>query len=197
MRIIAATNVSLEDAVTAGSFRNDLYYRLNVVPILLPPLRERRDDIPLLLDHFLRISNRRNEKKIRMSIDFLDFITSYSWPGNVRELQNLVERLVILSTNDVLRSEDLPEYIIHPPAGKTADNNKPILSPAPADDKSDNMETVSSRHRSLEEVEREKVKDALIRHGWVQARAARELGLTQRQIGYRMKKFGLNRPEIL
>jgi len=197
VRIIAATNVSLEDAVSAGSFRNDLYYRLNVVPIILPPLRKRRDDIPLLLDHFLRISNQRNEKNIRMSIDFLDLLTTYDWPGNVRELQNLVERLVILSTNDVLRVEDLPEYLIHPPAAaKTAENKEPILSPTQVVYKSTEIETASSRHRSLEEVEREQVKDALIRHGWVQARAARELGLTQRQIGYRMKKFDLSRPEI-
>ena len=197
VRIIAATNVSLEDAVSAGSFRNDLYYRLNVVPIILPPLRKRRDDVPLLLDHFLRISNQRNEKNIRMSIDFLDLLTTYDWPGNVRELQNLVERLVILSTNDVLRVEDLPEYLIHPPAAaKTAENKEPILSPTQVVYKSTEIETASSRHRSLEEVEREQVKDALIRHGWVQARAARELGLTQRQIGYRMKKFDLSRPEI-
>ncbi len=198
VRIVAATNVSLEDAVAEGRFRSDLYYRLNVVPIMLPPLRARREDIPLLLDHFLGMSNKRNRKKIRMSKDFLDYLTAYDWPGNVRELQNLVERLVILSTDDVLRVEDLPDHFFRPrtetgatipaAAGRTGPvaGMEPALTPA----------RTGMVRKSLEEIEREQVKEALIRNGWVQARAARELGLTQRQIGYRMKKFNLKRPEF-
>ncbi|NIA05668.1 MAG: nif-specific transcriptional activator NifA [Proteobacteria bacterium] len=186
-RIIAATNVSLEDAVIAGSFRNDLFYRLNVVPIVMPPLRERREDIPLLLDHFLRISNKRNEKNLRMSKKFLDFLTEFDWPGNVRELQNLMERLVILSTDDVLHIEDLPEYFIRPVERKP-DIQSPLQTVT-------GTETTRER-KSLQDLEREQVEAALVRHGWVQARAARELGLTQRQIGYRMKKFHLRRPQF-
>ncbi len=186
-RIIAATNVSLEEAVMAGRFRNDLFYRLNVVPIVMPPLRERREDIPLLLDHFLRISNKRNEKNLRMSKKFLDFLTDFDWPGNVRELQNLMERLVILSTDDVLHIEDLPEHFIRPVERKP---DVPSLLQTVA-----GIETTRER-KSLQDLEREQVEAALIRHGWVQARAARELGLTQRQIGYRMKKFSLKRPQF-
>ncbi len=186
-RIIAATNVSLEQAVIEGKFRNDLYYRLNVVPIVMPPLRERRDDIPLLLDHFLRISNKRNEKNLRMSKKFLDFLTDFDWPGNVRELQNLMERLVILSTDDVLHIEDLPEHFIRPVERK-ADVPSSLQTIT-------GIETTRER-KSLQDLEREQVEAALARHGWVQARAARELGLTQRQIGYRMKKFHLRRPQF-
>ncbi len=188
VRIIAATNVSLERAVALGAFRNDLYYRLNVVPIHLPPLRGRREDIPLLLDHFLRSSNKRNEKNLRMSREFLDFLTDYDWPGNVRELQNLVERLVILATNEVLRVEDLPEYLVRPESGRippAMETVVPLAVPSPP----------PASRKSLRDLEREQVESALIRNGWVQSRAARELGLTQRQMGYRMKKFDLQRPD--
>ncbi|HHB77035.1 MAG TPA: nif-specific transcriptional activator NifA [Desulfobulbus sp.] len=196
VRIIAATNVSLEEAVTAGAFRNDLYYRLNVVPIILPPLRERKEDIPLLLDHFLRISNRDNEKNIRMTRNFLDCLTGYNWPGNVRELQNLVERLVILATGDVLSIDNLPDYVIHPSAEGIVENENNRLSRAQNAGGQAVPEIPSSGRKSLQEAELEQVRDALVRHGWVQARAARELGLTQRQIGYRIKKFNLKRPEF-
>ncbi len=190
VRIIAATNVRLEDAVAAGTFRNDLYFRLNVVPIVLPPLRERRGDTPLLLNHFLRLSNKSNNKDIRMSKEFLDFLTKYKWPGNVRELQNLMERLVILSSEQVLRVEDLPEHIVHPFDGEQESRRQVAASSIPV------QAAMLGRRKSLQDVEREQVEDALVRHGWVQARAARELGLTQRQIGYRMKKFQLKRPSF-
>lgn len=126
-----------------------------------------------------------------MSKDFLDFLTEYEWPGNVRELQNLMERLVILSTEDVLRVEDLPAHIVHPVARVQRDEEPAVPSSSFM-----RTTTMPQRRKSLQDVEREQVEDALIRHGWVQARAARELGLTQRQIGYRMKKFRLQRPEF-
>ncbi len=195
VRIIAATNVSLQDAVTAGTFRSDLYYRLNVVPVLLPPLRERHGDIPLLLDHFLQLSNRSNEKNIRMSSAFLDALASYEWPGNVRELQNLVERLVILSSGDILLTENLPSHFLQQqaqvasPEHHCTRSTRPEVATVPADQ-------TAPPAGSLEEREREQVIAALARHGWVQARAARELGLTQRQIGYRIKKFALKRPGL-
>lgn len=193
VRIIAATNVKLEMAVAQGLFRNDLYYRLNVVPIHLPPLRKRRDDIPLLLDHFLRASNKRNEKSLRMSREFLDFLTEYNWPGNVRELQNLVERLVILTASDVLRVEDLPDYMIDPEIGNIPPALRPAVPLAAAPPPVQPMGQGQPR-KSLRDLEREQVESALIRNGWVQSRAARELGLTQRQMGYRIKKFALQCP---
>ncbi|MCW5213337.1 sigma 54-interacting transcriptional regulator, partial [Desulfobulbus sp. TB] len=193
VRIIAATNISLEKAVIDGSFRNDLYYRLNVVPVVLPPLRERKEDIPLLLDYFLKASNKRNGKNVRMSRDFLDLLIDYNWPGNVRELQNLMERLVILSTGDILSLNDLPEYFLNPPIEqKEPEEVKPSIS-----DRITAHQEAPGIPRSLKDLERKQVESALCRHGWVQARAARELGLTQRQIGYRIKKFNLKRPVYL
>ena len=148
------------------------------MPINLPPLRNRRDDIPLLLDHFLRSSNKRNEKNLRMSREFLDFLTDYNWPGNVRELQNLVERMVILASGDVLRVEDLPEYLTSPDSGRIPPAMEMVLPPSV-----NNQAPQPTGRKSLKDLEREQVESALIRNGWVQSRAARELGLTQRQMG--------------
>ncbi len=198
VRIIAATNVSLEKAVQEGTFRNDLYYRLNVVPVVLPPLRKRKDDIPLLADCFLKVSNKRNEKKVRMTTEFLDLMTDYDWPGNVRELQNLMERLVILSTGEMLSVHDFPGYFLQPPTERLMQNSTEYHMPPPQTHPQMSEQRISehSPPRSLQELEREQVETTLKRHGWVQARAARELGLTQRQIGYRIKKFNLKRPAL-
>jgi Nif-specific regulatory protein len=124
-----------------------------------------------------------------MSREFLDFLTVYDWPGNVRELQNLMERLVILTVGDVLRVEDLPEYMIRPGAGWIPPSLEPVVMPQLA------APGLDGTRKSLRDLEREQVESALSRNGWVQSRAARELGLTQRQMGYRMKKFELHRPE--
>lgn len=182
VRIVAATNVGLEEAVAEGSFRADLYYRLNVVPIILPPLRNRRDDIPLLFSHFLKKSNERNSKNVMLTSELLDFLMDYPWPGNVREMQNMVERLVILTEGDRLTLADISPLVL----GRT----KQVVDVAPP---SVQPYTSDVSHRSLQEIEREEVQAALKRHGWVQIRAAKELGLTQRQIGYRIKKYGLSR----
>ena len=194
VRILAATNVDLEEAARKKLFRIDLFYRLNVVPIVLPPLRERKEDIPLLLEYFLKASNKRNDKKMRMSQEFLDFMIEYYWPGNVRELQNLVERMVILADGNILRITDLPESIRFasfeqvPGASTTQPESAPDLF------QKQTYQELSPR--SLEDIEKQEVENALKRHGWVQARAARELGLTQRQIGYKVKKYGLTRPSF-
>ncbi len=208
VRIIAATNIDMESAVREGRFRNDLFYRLNVVPITPPPLRERKDDIPLLIEYFLNASNQRNNSDIRMSKEFLDILISYEWPGNVRELQNLIERSVILASDDILRADDLPENILKPTkginslyaeqenrsfTGKTTLPTHDNLSP---EDRGQIKNISPPGSGSLKELERERIREALVRHGWVQARAARELGLTQRQIGYRIKKFNLLRPDF-
>jgi Nif-specific regulatory protein len=193
VRVLAATNVELEEAVKMGRFRGDLFYRLNVVPISLPPLRRRAEDIPLLLDHFLQASNKRNDKNMRMSREFLDFLTRYPWPGNVRELQNLIERLVILAENEVIKVSDLPHSVLHYEANRMPEPPGNPFS-RPVHEEVHDQERHSLR--SLEDMERRQLETALKRHGWVQARAARELGLTQRQIGYRIKKYGLSRPRM-
>ncbi len=185
VRIIAATNISLEKEVSRGNFRADLYYRLNVVPIVLPPLRERKEDIPLLFNHFLTKSNETNGKSIKITPELLDFLLEYPWPGNVREMQNLVERMVILAESDHLSLTDLPASFTMPPFSpdKNTSPREIISSNPPA--------RISSK--SLEQIERSEVEASLKRNGWIQVRAARELGLTQRQIGYRIKKYGLSR----
>lgn len=186
VRIVAATNVSLEDAVENGSFRADLYYRLNVVPVLLPPLRERSEDIPLLFSHFLGKSNDRNNRKIKISPELLDFMIKYPWPGNVREMQNLVERMVILAEEERLTLNDLPPNLFGYEAGRSEIQ---IQEPKPIEKDI----RVDNTRKSLQEIEKAEIEAALRRNGWVQVRAARELGLTERQIGYRIKKYGLNR----
>ncbi|MGW8194105.1 MAG: nif-specific transcriptional activator NifA [Desulforhopalus sp.] len=185
LRIVAATNASLEQAVAEGEFRADLYYRLNVVPIILPPLRDRKDDIPLLFSHFLGKSNERNGRTIKITSELLDFLINYSWPGNVREMQNLVERMVILAEGDRLTLSDLPPNLFSQSPLKPAQPTKVIET-------KDASQTPYSR-KSLQDIERAEIEAALRRNGWVQVRAAKELGLTERQIGYRIKKYGLNR----
>ncbi len=185
VRIIAATNVSLETEISRGRFRADLYYRLNVVPILLPPLRERKEDIPTLFNHFLHKSNERNEKNLKITSDLLDFMIEHPWPGNVREMQNLVERMVILAEGDRLTVKDIPaNYVI----SEQRSSEQDTMQQRPASPQN-NLHSGDS----LEAIERREIEASLKRNGWVQIRAARELGLTQRQIGYRIKKYGLNR----
>ena len=191
VRVVAATNRSLEMAVAEGSFRADLFYRLNVVPIVLPSLAERREDVPMLLDFFLGESNERNGRRVRFSREVVDFFNRYRWPGNVRELQNLVERLVIMADGDLVRMVDLPSYMVAEPEADPV-----LVSVAPVSVAPTAGHLPRLAGESLKDLERREVEEALRRHGWVQARAARELGLTQRQIGYRIKKYGLEIPDF-
>ena len=188
VRIIAATNIDLQKNVDMGLFRSDLYYRLNVVPMNLPPLRKRRDDIPLLAEYFLSASNNRNGRDIILSDEAMEFLIKYEWPGNVRELQNLIERIVILADRQVIRRRDLEEHIRTMPSSIT--KSEFYRPPEPLET------TRKPAASSLEDIERQEIESALRRNGWVQARAAKELGLTQRQIGYRIKKFNLRKPEF-
>jgi len=193
VRIVAATNVGLERAVEQGEFRADLYYRLNVVPIQLPPLRERMEDIPLLLNHFLSMSNQRNGKKLMLTSELLDFLIDYPWPGNVREMQNMVERMIILAEGDRLTLADLPPNVLTWKSNAVS-SVMPVTEQAEVSAPAHDTSLVPRGGRkSLQELEKEEVEAALRRHGWVQVRAAKELGLTQRQIGYRIKKYGLSR----
>ena len=184
VRIIAATNVSLDKAVARGQFRADLYYRLNVVPIILPPLRERREDIPVLFNHFLGMSNERNAKKLSLTSELLDFLVSYPWPGNVREMQNLVERMVILAESERLTLTDLTPDIL----ASVHERPEEIKRLPPEISTGERPE-----RKSLHDIEKDEVEAALQRHGWVQVRAARALGLTPRQMGYRIRKYNLSR----
>jgi Nif-specific regulatory protein len=168
VRVIAATNRDLAAAVSQGTFREDLYYRLNVFPIQVPPLRERKEDIPELLNHFLKKVSQEYGREVGISNAAVDLLTRYDWPGNVREMENLIERLIILADDDEINACLLPAYLDTVDADETAE---PL-----------------SR---IEEIERKEILAALERNRWNQTRTAKELGITLRQIGYKVRKFGL------
>jgi Nif-specific regulatory protein len=178
VRVIAATNRNLEELVEEGKFRQDLYYRLNVFPIHLPPLRERRTDILLLADYFVEKYSKANHKNIRrISTPAIDMLMSYHWPGNVRELENCIERAVILSNDNVIHGHHLP------PTLQTAEASGTTLSG-----------TLSA---ILDNVERNLILDALKSSRGNKAKAARALGITERVMGLRVKKHGIDPKRFL
>ncbi len=194
VRIIAATNVDLEEAVRQGRFREDLYYRLHVVPIVLPSLRERREDIPVLVGYFLRRFNEENGKVLKISSAAMDLVVGYDWPGNVRELENCVERLVVMARREIIAPEDvpLPVNLTRPYTMPNAmPNAMPnTLAPPP-------VPGAASLPGAVADIERQRVVEALQRCGGVQTRAASMLGITPRQLGYRLKKYSIDPKQIL
>jgi two-component system NtrC family response regulator len=171
VRLLAATHRDLEALVRSGAFREDLYYRINVVTITLPPLRERRDDLPMLIDHFVRLFAARNGKPIQgLTREARELLLRYDYPGNVRELVNLVERAVVLTRDEVIGVGDLP-LTLHDPA------------PEPAG---------SGLEAAVEGLERRMIREALSRAGGVQTRAAELLGISERVLRYKLRKYGLS-----
>lgn len=189
VRIIAATHKDLEAAITRGEFREDLYYRLNVVPILLPPLRERREDIPLLIEHFLAKYNRENNRKVRITGRVLQTMLNYDWPGNVRELENCVERMVIMTRRRLVLPEDLPL----PVETASDEPEEAQRRPAPARGRTPVNGPAAAGFSNLQDLERQQVIQALVQANGVQARAAALLGITPRQLAYRLRKYGIVR----
>jgi DNA-binding NtrC family response regulator len=180
VRVIAATNRNLEEAVRAGRFREDLYYRLKVIPILLPPLRDRREDIPLLVQHFLDHYNREFHKSTRnVAAEALEVLIRYPWRGNIRELKNVIERIMILEEKPSIEISDLPESLRN---GRGASEHAP-------GQRSQGALTLGGM--TLEEMEREAIRTALEQTGNNQVRAARLLGITRDTLRYRLKKFGM------
>ena len=172
VRIIAATHRSLENLVSAGEFREDLYYRLAVVPILMPPLRERAEDIPALLeDFFERSKERHGRPEKRLPSSLVPLFTGYHWPGNVRELQNVTERIVLLSAGDVIDVSDLPVFLRE---GSTLTPPEPPAT-------------------TLGGVERNLIVDALRRFEWNQSQAARHLAISRKALMYRIAKYGIEK----
>jgi Nif-specific regulatory protein len=173
VRIIAATNRNLEEQIRQGSFREDLFYRLNIFPITVPPLRERKTDILLLADYFVEKFNTANHKGIRrISTTAIDMLMRYHWPGNVRELQNCIERAVILSEDNVIHGYHLP------PSLQTAESSG---TPYTGD-----------LQQKLDAIEQEMIIEALKRTKGNMTKAAAELGLSDRIMGLRMKKFNID-----
>lgn len=178
VRVIAATNKDLETAVREGKFREDLYYRLNVLPIFLPPLRDRREDIAPLIYHFIKKFSQENQKEIRdLSKQAWDQVMNYSWPGNVRELENCMERAVIVCQAVLIDIPDLPGPI----------QNADTVVPA-----SKSMDKAETLPAAVESVERQLIKEALQKTGGNRRKAAQLLGVTERILGYKLKSY----PEI-
>ncbi len=173
VRVIAATNRALEDLIAAGTFREDLYYRLNVFPIHIPPLRERRSDILLLADHFAELYGARNHKPIaRISTPAIDCLMAYHWPGNVRELENCIERAVLLVEGDTIHAHHLPPTL--------------QLPETPRRRKGGLLQT------TLDNIERDLIMDALKSSRGNKAAAARALGLSERLMGLRVARHGID-----
>jgi DNA-binding NtrC family response regulator len=171
VRVVAATNRTLEDEVRAGRFREDLFYRLNVLPLKLPPLRAHREDLPALIAFYIEIFNREFKKNVKgVSDAALRLLSAYGWPGNVRELRNAVERAMLLTASDALEADQFPQTAVLDLAHVVE------LPPHGLD---------------LEQVERSLVIQALERTQWNQTRAAKLLGLNRDQIHYRIEKFKL------
>ncbi|MDQ7782775.1 MAG: sigma 54-interacting transcriptional regulator [Desulfomonilaceae bacterium] len=177
VRIVAATNRSIEEAVREGSFREDLYYRLNVFPISVPPLRERIEDLEALVEFFSQKLSRRYGCSLRFTPASFQALKRYSWPGNVRELENLMERIAIMWEGEPVHVPDLLPFIGHALPKRTFRDDLGWEMPPPCG--------------SLEEVERTRLLEALECNRWVQTRAAKELGISMRQIGYKIKKYNL------
>ncbi len=174
VRLIAATNRDLDRAVAEGSFREDLYYRLKVVPIRVPPLRERKEDVPMLVDHFLKRLRQEHQKPTTIMPDALARLVEHQWPGNVRELENTLERMVIMGRQPQITLQDVIAVVgerFRPP-GAVSDADPSLTS-------------------SVEELERQQIVKAMEEAKGVQAKAAKSLGITPRQLGYRLRKYGL------
>jgi Nif-specific regulatory protein len=224
VRVVAATNSDLEDAVTRGTFRADLYYRISVVPLILPSLRERKGDIPLLAEAFLAQFNKENGRELTLAQSAIDVLKACYFPGNVRELENCVCRTATLapgtaiveddfacrhdqclsaslwngnSTSQVRRTQPMLPLPILPttaqgrgisaPATRPA-VSEPVAAPAAV---SEHLDAFAGLAGGQESSERERLIEAMEKAGWVQAKAARILGLTPRQIGYALKKHGI------
>jgi two-component system NtrC family response regulator len=172
VRVIAATNRDLDAMVRAGDFREDLYYRLNVVSIDVPPLRERREDIPLLVEHFLtQFAGESGGGPKRISREAMDLLVKYAFPGNVRELENVVHRAIVLARGPMLTTADLPDHV----AGLASEPSAP---PATFVDR-------------VSQFERKLIADALAQSGGIQTQAARALGMSERHLRYKLKKYSL------
>jgi two-component system response regulator HydG len=177
VRLVVATNKQIPDLIREGAFREDLFYRLNVINLELPPLRERRGDIPLLAQHFLDLFNRRNAKEIRgFSPQGMDVLGRYHWPGNVRELMNAVERAVVLAREPFLDAADFA-FLTPDPDAPAAGGEAEALDLPPG--------------MPLESVEREAILKTLEAVGGNKSEAARQLGITRKTLASKLKKYGL------
>jgi two-component system nitrogen regulation response regulator NtrX len=180
VRVIAATNKDLLEEMRHGRFREDLYYRLNVIPFYVPPVRERKEDIPPLVDHFLDLfaSEMAGTPRKTVSPDALDRLVAHDWPGNVRELKNMVERLVIMTPGPVIRGEDVPLSAAMPATDRLPDSiRRPFEAPSLRDARTD--------------FEREYILQQLARHGWNISRTAEAIGIERSNLHRKIRQYGI------
>ncbi len=183
VRLITATNKNLDQSLKQGSFREDLYYRINVVPIHLPPLRERKEDLPLLVNHFLtKKTEEEGHPPKQVSPEAMTLMMNYDWPGNVRELQNIIEQMVTLCTNSTILPEDLPDHFRKQLKSMTL--------------KEQALSGKISFERAVAEFERDIILEALKKTRYVQTHAADLLGISRRILKYKMDLLGITPPEI-
>ena len=171
-RIIAATNKNLSEEVKNGNFREDLYYRLNVFPIYVPPLRKRRDDIPKLVDHFLQKHKYNDTMPAMLSSDAMEEMMSYCWPGNVRELENCIERAIILRDGPMIMRNDLPAFLL--------DKSKDTIQ--------GNLNCID---KTLDDIVKEKIEETLIAVRGNKSKAARVLGIARSSLNSKISKYNL------
>lgn len=173
VRLLVATNKNLEEEIKKSNFREDLFYRINVIPIIMPPLRERKDDVPLLVNHFIDKFRKKTNKKIEgVSQDAIKFLTGHSWPGNVRELENVIERAIILSTHNVITPEDLPDSLY-----STKDTLKDSNS--------------FDEECTLEELNKKYILKILENYSWNQKKASTILGISTTTLWRKLKSYGI------
>jgi len=176
VRVITATNRDIEKDIREGKFREDLYYRLNVVSVVIPPLRDRKEDIPALMEHFIKKYGDENKKEISgVATEARDLLMRYAYPGNVRELENIIERAVVLAKRGTIMASDLPLHL----QGDDANDRLPVVP------------LQGQLNETLDTVERGLILDALKEAGGIQTRAAARLGISERVLRYKLKKYGI------
>jgi len=198
VRLVAATNRNLEEMVKNGEFREDLFYRLNVIPINLPPLRERYEDVKLLIEHYLKKFTKEHKKQMNFAKESLEILLDYPWPGNIRELQNTMERIVLICPNGTVIPEMLNHVLPFNYQKLYMKQETPVQTQAPQvlQTTYENNELVQEiqspqiiTKTSLQDLEKESIIQALMDNRGIQTKAAMQLGMTARQIGYKIKKY--------
>jgi len=191
VRLVAATNRNLEEMVKNGEFREDLFYRLNVIPLNLPPLRERYEDVKLLTEYYLNKFMQEHKKNMTLSKETLEILLDYPWPGNIRELQNTMERIVLICPNGVILPEMLNHVLPFNYQKTYMQEPKEVKTQEPQVAAQEESNTIVT-HKNLHELEKESIIQALIDNRGIQTKAAAQLGMSARQIGYKIKKYNID-----